>query len=715
LERAGVEVEGAERVGERFKTILPARILSVERDGNLHWVKADVSGATRTVATTDPVREGEILLWADVPPKEMRGRVSEGMFLSEEELGLTPKSEHLARVSDPERYEEEFLIGETILHLYIPPNRPDLMSVRGLAVEVSAFTGIPFVDLNLREEPTLDETFPVDVMDERCDAYSLRVIRLGKGETPRTVRYKLFMVGFNPINPAVDATNWTAYMLGQPLHAFDSRKVEGRIVVRPSREGERFVSLEGKEYILPEGVMLIADAQKPLAVAGVIGGKDSGTYEDTETVLLESAHFSPAAIRRATTLLGITTESSRRFERNVSPRLVPLGSLYASELLKTWVGASYGRLLLAGDVVPPRKVFVSWRKVRRYLGFVPENAEELLRRLAFGVEGRSEDGMVVVEPEHRTDISLQEDVIEELARLIGYDNLPEDPPPETPLPPRPRDRYEDEIRTFLAGMGAYEAVSLGLFSPSETAGYEGLKVVSDFNESFSRLSSSPLPHILKVLSHNHRMGNQGVPFFSIVNIYDREGRESRFIVFGITSPAGYYDAKGFLDALRERFGWSYGYRIPSEDPSLHPNLSADILIEERRVGSIGAVKHRVARRFGLKARSFVWYVEILPKGRVRYGRFSDLPASVKDISFLAPRHVPFYEVDSFVRGSVEGLPVEEVKLVDIYEGSPIPDDSRSYTYRFVIRPSESPLTDEEIRAVVDTLSERIGRKFKLRR
>ncbi len=715
LESAGVEVEGRERVGERFGKILPARVLSVEDAGRIRWVKARVGDTVRTVATTDTVREGEVLLWADLPPKEIGGRVSEGMFLSAEELGLEGKSLHLARVEDEEHYREEFLLDETVLQLYITPNRPDLLSVRGLAIEISAMTGVPFVDLEIEEDATLDDTFPVEVRDGRCDLYTLRVIRLGKGETPKGIRYRLHLVGFNAINPAVDSTNWVAYYLGQPLHAFDSRRVKGKVVVRPSRKGERFVSLEGKEYSLPEGIMLIADEEKPLAIAGVIGGEESGTYEDTEVVLLESAHFGPDAVRFASLSLNVRTESSRRFERNVSPRLVLPGSVYAANLLKEWVGAEYSRPVVVGEVQRPRRVYVSFKKLRKYLGYVPEDLEGILRRLRFGIEDRTEDGIYVVEPEHRTDVALQEDVIEEVARVIGYDNLPPYVPPETPLPPRPRDRYEDEIRTHLASLGAYEVISPGLFSPKELGEGYTLKVISDFNESFSLLSGSPLPHILKPLSYNHRIGNQGVPLFSVVRLYDSQGNEERYVVFGITSPAHYYDAKFFLDSLLERFGWSVGFTVPAEDPDLHPDLSAQITHGGEKVGAIGAVKHRIGKRFGLKARAYVWYVRVLPKGQVRYERFSTLPSSVKDVSFLAPKEVPFYDVDRYVKEAVRGLPVESVLLIDMYEGEPVPPDSRSYTYRFVIRPSHSPLGDEDLRRVVEEITGRIEKRFSLRR
>ncbi len=715
LERAGVEVEGKEKVGERFGEVLPARVLDVEDAGRIRWVKADVGGSVKVVATTDTVRKGEILLWANLPPKEIDGRKSEGMFLSAEELGLEPKSEHLARVEAPENYRREFLFGETVLHLYVTPNRPDLLSVRGLAIEVSAITGVPFVDLEIEDEPTLKDTFPVTVEDDRCDLYTLRVIDLGKGTTPKRIRYSLYLVGFNAINPAVDATNWVAYVLGQPLHAFDARRVKGKVVVRPSRKGERFVSLEGKEYVLPEGIMLIADEEKPLAIAGVIGGEESGTYEDTERVYLESAHFRPEAVRRASVNLNIRTESSRRFERNVSPRLVLPGSLYAANLLKEWVGAEYGRPVIVGEMEGPRKVFVSFKKIRKYLGFIPEDLEGILKRLYFGIEDRNGEGITVVEPEHRTDIALQEDVIEEVARLVGYDNLPDYLPPETPLPPRPRDRYADEIRAHLASAGAYEIVSLGLFSRREVEGMEGLKVISEFNESFSTLSRSPIPHVLKAVAYNHRMGNQGVPLFSVVNLYDDEGREERFIALGITSPGDFYDAKYFLDSLVERFGWDVRYDVPSGDPALHPDLSADIYSGGERVGAIGAVKHRIGKRFGLKARAFVWYVKILPRGKVEYRRFSTLPSSVKDVSFLAPRDVLFQEVDTYVREIVKDLPIESVELVDIYEGDPIPPEYRSYTYRFIVRPEDAPLTDEALKEILNRIMERIGDKYSLRR
>ncbi|NPB03313.1 MAG: phenylalanine--tRNA ligase subunit beta [Thermotogae bacterium] len=715
LERSGVEVEKVEKVGDSYDLILPARALKVTRKGRIFWTEVDIEGTRRKVATTDPVEEGEILLWTNVPPKTIDGRTSEGMFLSAKELGLEDQSEHLLRIEDPKNYREEALLDEVVLHLYITPNRPDLLSVRGLALEVSAFADVPFVDLRVEERADLNESFPVEVEDERCDLYTLRVIRLRDGKTPKLIRYKLHLVGFNAINPAVDATNWVAYYLGQPLHAFDARRVVERIIVRRSKEGERFVSLEGKEYVLPEGILLIADTQKPLAIGGVIGGADSGTYEDTEVIYLESAHFLPEAVRFATTSLNIETESSRRFERNVSPRLALLASVYAAELLKEWVGASYGRPNVVGDVRPPRKIFVSFEKLRKYLGFIPEDLQTLLGKLRIEVVESKENGVVVKEPDHRTDIGLQEDVIEEIARLIGYDNLPSDPPPESPLQPRPRDRYEDEVRVHLASLGAYEVIPLGLFSKEEVEGFESLRVISDFNRAFSYLTDAPPLHILKALSHNQRMGNPPVPLFSIVRIYQRDGTERKFVVLGIGSPATYYHAKHFLDSLKERFGWEFVYKVPSSDSIFHPNLSADILSGDRKVGGIGAIRFRIMNRFDLNRRAFVWYVELLPKGEVMYRKFSPYAPSVKDFSFLVPLDVLFQDVDSYIKEIVKDLPVEDVRLMDIYEGDRIPKGYRSFTYRFVIRPQEGPLSGDELQRIIDVITERLERRFHLRR
>ncbi len=714
LEKAGVEVEEVVKVGGGFGKVKAAEVVRVERGDGINWVQVYVEGVKRVVATTDHVERGEVLLWADVPPKRFGDRVSEGMFLSEEELGLESKSERLARVQDPSNYVREFLLDDYVLHLYITPNRPDLLSVRGLALEVSAFTGVGFLDVEIEEASDLDGDFPVEIRDGRCDVYSLRLVRLGRGETPPRIRRKLHLVGFNPINPAVDATNWAAYILGQPLHAFDIRKVKERITVRASRDGERFVSLEGKEYVLPEGILLIADVEKPLAVAGVIGGAESGTYEDTEEILLESAHFSPEAIRRASVVLNVRTESSRRFERNVSPRLVPFASLYAAELLRDWVDASYSDIRIEGEIPKPRKVFVSKDRIKRYLGFVPDNLPETLGRLLFHVE-MAPDGFYVLEPDHRTDIALQEDVIEEIARLIGYDNLPFHLPQETPLPPRPRDRYEDEIRAHLASLGAYEVITLGLFSKGEVEGMEGLRVISDFNESFSHLASVPVPHVLKALSHNQRMGNAAVPLFSIVRVYDGNGGERRYITVGITSPASYYDLKGLWDSLVLRFGWDIGYGVPSSDWFFHPHASADILQGGKKVGGIGALKHRVSKRFGLKSRVYLFYAEIMPKGKVGYTPVSTLPHSVKDVSFIAPVDIPFSEVDSHIRGVVQNLPVERLEVIDVYEGKPVPEGYRSYTYRFVIRPHERPLGEGDINRILEEILKGIGRRFEIRR
>ncbi|MEO0150106.1 MAG: phenylalanine--tRNA ligase beta subunit-related protein, partial [candidate division WOR-3 bacterium] len=364
FEKMGVEVEDTKIIGKGFEEIYPARVLGVERDNKLNWVKVKVNGEVIEVATTDDVEVGEVLLWANVSPKRFGDRVSVGMFLSEEELGLTEKSERLARVSNEKGFMEEFLIGDVLFNLYITPNRPDLLGALWISKEISLFLGVRFKGLNLENSPTLNFDFPIDILTNGCDLYTLRLISpVNKGKTPINVRRKLNLVGFNAINPSVDATNWSAYIVGQPLHAFDRKRVKGSIRVLDSSGGERFVDLTGREYTLPEGLVCIADEEKVLAIGGVIGGIDSGTYEDTVDVLLESAHFLPEYIRKAETSLNVFTESSTRFEKGQSPYMVELGSLFAANLLKSWCGAEYSDIIKVGEAKYRTEISLSRRKL----------------------------------------------------------------------------------------------------------------------------------------------------------------------------------------------------------------------------------------------------------------------------------------------------------------------------------------------------------------
>jgi phenylalanyl-tRNA synthetase, beta subunit, non-spirochete bacterial len=713
LGKMGFEVEGKRRVGEGFDRILPARVLNVERDGRINWVKVKVDGEILDVATTDEVKIGEVLLWTNVPPKRFGERLSMGMFLSEEELGLVEKSERLARVSDPENYQREFLIGDVLFDVYITPNRPDLLGVLWMAKEISIFLGLNFKGLDLEEKATQKFDFPIEILTEGCDLYTLRLIRLNKGDTPSEVKRKLRLIGFNVINPAVDATNWASYIIGQPLHAFDRRKVKGKIRVVESLGGETFKDLAGREHVLTDGLVLISDEEKVLALGGVIGGLESGTYEDTEEVLLESAHFLPEYIRKAEVSLGIFTESSLRFEKGQSPYFVDLGSLFAAETLRNWVKAEYSNLVRVGREHSPEVINLSRKKVFVYLKNVEIDVEETLRKLEYEILSSDGDFIKLSPPPYRTDIKLQEDVIEEISRYVGYDRIPSEPSPSSSLPPRPRNRFYEEIVFFLSSRGAYQTLPLGLFSKDELGEDYTYEVISDFNDSFKYLSSSPIPHILKPISHNVRLGNPPVPMFCLSRIYPEDGEEI-YVTFGSYEPLEFEVIKGFLDALLEKLGIDPDFTESSSDPYLHPSSSSDIVLNGERIGGVGIVKPKRARAFGIKRNVYVWYIKPLKVGGYKGRNFSNLSPTFKDVSVLLPKNLRFINLAKFVRKLASRFPeIEGWEVIDIYSGPNLPEGYTSYTLRFHIRPFKN-LTEGEINELFGTIVSELSRDFKIR-
>jgi len=713
LGKMGFEVEGKRRVGEGFDRILPARVLNVERDGRINWVKVKVDGEILDVATTDEVKIGEVLLWTNVPPKRFGERLSMGMFLSEEELGLVEKSERLARVSDPENYQREFLIGDVLFDVYITPNRPDLLGVLWMAKEISIFLGLNFKGLDLEEKATQKFDFPIEILTEGCDLYTLRLIRLNKGDTPSEVKRKLRLIGFNVINPAVDATNWASYIIGQPLHAFDRRKVKGKIRVVESLGGETFKDLAGREHVLTDGLVLISDEEKVLALGGVIGGLESGTYEDTEEVLLESAHFLPEYIRKAEVSLGIFTESSLRFEKGQSPYFVDLGSLFAAETLRNWVKAEYSNLVRVGREHSPEVINLSRKKVFVYLKDVEIDVEETLRKLEYEILSSDGDFIKLSPPPYRTDIKLQEDVIEEISRYVGYDRIPSEPSPSSSLPPRPRNRFYEEIVFFLSSRGAYQTLPLGLFSKDELGEDYTYEVISDFNDSFKYLSSSPIPHILKPISHNVRLGNPPVPMFCLSRIYPEDGEEI-YVTFGSYEPLEFEVIKGFLDALLEKLGIDPDFTESSSDPYLHPSSSSDIVLNGERIGGVGIVKPKRARAFGIKRNVYVWYIKPLKVGGYKGRNFSNLSPTFKDVSVLLPKNLRFINLAKFVRKLASRFPeIEGWEVIDIYSGPNLPEGYTSYTLRFHIRPFKN-LTEGEINELFGTIVSELSRDFKIR-
>jgi len=759
LTMGGVEVEGVEEVGAQFKGVVVGRVLKVwphPRAERLFLCEVELpQRVVKVVCGAPNVKEGLKVPMAlpgtelpggTVQRREIRGEPSEGMICSEQELGLAPESAGIM-VLEPDAplgmdLEEYLQMKDHLLDLSPTPNRGDCLSVLGVAREVAALTGVPLrlPQTELKEEETpVEDLISVEIHDpDLCSRYTARYLwDIKVGPSPLWMCLRLERSGVRAINNVVDITNYVMLELGQPLHAFDYDRLRGgRIVVRRAQEGERFVTLDGKERFLDAETLLICDAEGPVAIGGVMGGLDSEIEEDTRRVLLESAFFSPSSIRRTSRALRLQTESAYRFERGVDPELAPYASARAAHLMARYAGGKVARGLV--DVYPrplrPPEVEMRLQWVNAFLGLElsEEEVEEYLRRLGMQGRRKGKGRWVVVPPSYRFDIKEEVDLAEELGRLKGYQAVPEEPPRLLPLPREEGRRWAlKALKDLMVGYGFYEVITYAFISPRslEALGIssEALCLLNPLSEEQSVMRTTLLPGLLETARWNLHHGNRDLRIFELRKVYlPREGDlpQEREVLAALAMgdfyppwwrekgrPADFFLMKGCIEGLMARLHLPKADFVPTEGvPYLHPGQGAVVRLEGEEVGVVGRLHPEVAASFEL-AEVFLFELQLEPllERAKPYGRFSPLPkhpALYRDIALLVDEEVPAAEVYGLVARC--GLPyIERVEIFDCYTGPPIPKGKKNLALRLFLRAPERTLTDEEADEVQRELINRL--------
>lgn len=742
LTLAGLEVEGMREL--RAEGVRVGRIEMVEPHPHAENLKVCLVNLgdeeRRTVCGAPNVAQGMLVPFAlpgarlpqgTVEETHIRGVKSTGMILSREELGLeersagiwelppdTPLGADLAQILE---------LPDLLLDLKITSNRPDLLGVYGLAREFSALfrTGLRELPLSFPEGPTpAEELAQVEVESgEDCPRYVARVVQgLAWRPAPLRIQARLLKSGMRPISLVVDLTNYVMLELGHPLHAFDYAKLEGgKIVVRRARPGEAMRTLDGVDRPLSPEILVIADGRKPVALAGIMGGEETEVGEGTQDVLLEAAAFAPARIRRGSRLLGLRTEASVRFERGLSPENVDFASRRFCALL-----ASHSGVVAQGAVdvylrpSPRRVLFLRRARIPGFLGVSVPDQEVLdgLSRLGLRLQAKGEGWEVEVPPQ-RQDLVREEDLLEEIARLHGYDRVPERAPAVSPRvgTKAPEEEFADRVRRILAGLGLSEAYTFPLVPAREAQvllrnpmaqGQEGLRqslfwgLISAVRENLSaQVPGGALFEVGKVF-----LLENGVP---------KEEHRVGIVLFGrtdipLSGKAGYGPAElkgvleGLLSALRVT-DWRLG---PCDDPRFHPFRRATILLAGRPVGVLGEVNPELLDLPGERRVLFaeVRLPPLLAHARpIEYRALPRFPASKRDLSLLVPEALPEEEVRA--RILTEPL-VESVFLYDRYQGPGIPAGHISLTYELSLRHPERTLSAEEVEEAIQRILANLG-------
>jgi len=777
LTMAGLEVEAVQETAPGFEGVVVGRVDSVQPHPNADKLSiCEVTAGDekfRVVCGAPNVRKGILSPFAKVGARipggftikssRIRGELSEGMLCSEEELGIGGDASGIMVL--PDRLQpgtdlaEALELKDTVLNISVTPNRSDCLSIVGIAREAAAVTGrkARYPEIRISEsQDDINRVASVEILDpDLCPRYTARMIKGVKiGPSPSWMRMRLEAVGLRSINNAVDVTNFVMMELGQPLHAFDYRLLEeGRIVVRRAKEGEPFVSLDGKTRILSPDALMICDGVKPVAVAGIMGGENSEVRDDTETILLESAYFNPSSIRRSSRRLGMGTDAAFRFERGIDPE----GVLRALDRAAQLIAETSGGVVMKGyiDRYPkkiPEKAPVVLRpaRIREVLGLaVEENkVESILSGLEMRVE-RKEGFFIVTPPSFRVDVSMETDLIEEIARINGYGLIPETMP-QVQVRSGTEERkgvVETRVKGVLTALGFSEVINYS-FIPGESADILGfpekdrrrrfVRILNPLSEDQCVMRTTLIYGLLDTALRNANVGCLDLRVFETGRVFIAAGNgdlpEERGKLAGLLSgvkfagswggsggEADFYDAKGALENLLEILQISGAeFRSGAGEPFLHPGRSAGLLIEGDPVGYLGEVHPSVIEKLDLKKRIVVFEVDFdfLAERSRETGAFrgySRFPASSRDVAFLVPKDTESKYILGLIEERREEL-LEKIEIFDVYMGKSIPENVKSLALRFTYRSPERTLTDEEVNrihaAIVQGVIEKTGAKIR---
>jgi len=766
LTMAGLEVDGSNSVAREFSGIIVGEVLSVEQHPDadkLSLCKVSDGQAEHQVVCGAPnVRAGlkvpfatigaEIIAGEGEKPfkikaAKLRGVESHGMLCSAEELGLEESSEGLlelpgdAPVGDNIR--DYLSLDDVAIELDLTPNRGDCLGIRGIAREVGV---IAEKSVN---EPTIqavtariDEEFPISITaTQACPRYLGRVIRNidPQAETPLWMREKLRRCGLRSIDPVVDITNYVLLELGQPMHAFDYAKLDGGINVRMAKQSEKLTLLDGKEVELGDDILVIADQSKAVAMAGIMGGLDTSVTAETKDVFLECAFFAPLAIAGKARAYGMHTDASHRYERGVDHQLQHQAIERATELLLSVVGGEPGPVTEAqGELPDAVQVTLRFASVERLLGITMSatDIKAILQRLGLEITNESDEQLQVSVPSFRFDISIEADLIEELARVYGYNNVPStvglaasalSSQPEEQLPLQ-------RLKQSLVSLGYQEIVTYSFIEPKLAtvvcgAEQQNIRLQNPISEDMSVMRTSILPGLLATAIYNQNHQQDRLRLFEAGMVFKPEGDKTlqevniAALVTGTKMPVNwsnnkeiydFYDVKGDVEALLALGGKEGQFTfISAEQPGYHPGRCAEVIGPEGSIGFVGALHPQTQRELGLGGDVYQFELRlnalqqaILPSA----SSLSRQPESSRDLAIVVDDSVPAGDLLAVVREQA-GEHLTSLRIFDVYQGDAIAKNKKSLALGLTWQHPSRTLSDQEVNAIISSCVNALHEQF----
>ena len=766
LTMLGLEVEGVQKISGAFDGIVVTQVVTRDKHPNADKLSLcrvnDGTGERQIVCGAQNFKAGDkvplILPGASLPPKagekepftikvgKIRGVESHGMLCSPQELGLPDQVDGLLILREDAKVGQSFdeylgrSGGNVVYDLEVTPNRPDLNSVIGIAREIAAVMGNPLRIPEVRSQKSevrTESLVAVKIEDaELCPRYTARVIKGVKvGPRPDWLKSTLEKVGIRSISNVVDVTNYVMLETGQPLHAFDYHLIatgandKPTIIIRRASDKEKFKMLDNREHILTSEMLLIADEQKGIALAGVMGGVNTEINNDTKDVLIESANFSPVNIRRTSKLLGLRSESSYRFERGADIGICDWASQRAAQLILDTSGGQLAEGVV--DVQPKAKeqkeITLHFAKTKDLLGVGISHSDQVsfLTRLGLTVTGQTPGVCTFKIPSWRVDLKREVDLIEEVGRLYGVDKIP-NTPPRGALGSNAFDSVYDQIsdvRRILTGLGLNEAQGQTLISKSEVRsakGEEFVALANPLSSDMDVLRPSLLTGLIHSLRHNVSRKNYNVALFEIGRVFTNvngQTKENRSVAVAITGQraqnfwsGGERDAKfdacdlkGLVEDLLEQFGLrGITFARRCEINALFLESATASLGGKLQLGEFGLLLPALAKKYDLRDAVFLaeFNLDLLLGRRNPAKSFKSLPqfpAIRRDVAMLVPEMTTHETILQIVK-QTKPANLENVELFDVFRGKNVPEGQKSLAYAFIYRSPEKTLTDAEVTA-----------------
>ncbi len=760
LTSAGLEVDGTTGAARDFHGVVVGEVFDVAPHPNAdnlsvctvgdgsdsHQVVCGAPNA-RAGMKSPFARVGAVLPDVEVRPRDFRGVESQGMLCSAAELGLGDDADGILELPDACATGADLRVAlaldDICITLDLTPNRGDCLSLKGVAREVGVLNDLAIGLPDCSPVPAeVEDRFPVEIVaGESCPRYLGRVVRnvdTGKS-TPLWMTERLRRSGLRSIDPVVDVTNYVMLELGQPLHAFDLDMLHERIIVRVAEEGERFTLLDGSQVDLDDETLLITDARGPVAMAGVMGGERSAVQASSRDIFLECAFFAPRKVMGTARRYGMQTDASQRFERGVDYALQEAAIERATRLLLDVAGGRPGPTVVTESVEHvPQPASVCLRRPRLDLLVgeeVPEaEVDRILDRLEFSPRKTAQDGQAgweITAPSHRFDIAIEEDLVEEVCRVHGYNQVA-DSYPDGEFSPRtiPRDLAGSRpICDALAALGYREAITYSFVAPERMQlldpAHSPVRIANPMSRDQSVMRSNLIPGLVGALQTNLARQQRRVRLFEYGQCFPSAGTEEVFRVGGIacggrapeswSTPSelvDFFDIKGDVERLLAAGGGSYTFE-PAADPVLHPGQSALVLCEKQVIGRLGRLHPEIEESLDLGVQAFVFEIdaEILVRQRERqHEAISRFPSVRRDLAVVIDKAIPAREVESTVR-EVLGDILTEFTIFDVYEGERIDSNKKSLGIGLTLQHASRTLVDHETNAFVDAIVSRLADRF----